>query len=635
MQHQHTTGATPTSSSSFYLERLSPLVRLNLAVAKCYSKEEISSIPETNQVGPGQGQLASSRNEPLSSNMKEPQPPSADIPVSTGSSSTATEQRSPHFIVIGAGSRGNAYARAVTTTTPGVVHAVAEPHDFKRREFGRKYIWGVEGSPSEGQEFADWREWVRWETERRKKIAAADSFDSSSAGTEQAPTPLGVDGVFICTLDETHVEIIQAIAPLQLHILCEKPLALSLDDCLTVYRTLQLPQPDSQSQSQSTNQHHPSTPSTIFSIGHVLRYSPHNTLLRTLLLTDRVIGDIVSLEHTEPVGWWHFSHSYVRGNWRRATPTGDGALLTKSCHDIDFILWLLCSPASLEDARACGHKPHFPRSISSAGSLTQFRSARKPVAAGAATNCLSCPAERECNYSAVRIYNDAHLARGHRAWPVDIVCPDIEDVYRGEGAAAAEERLLSRLREDYDVSVQSDAEIAARPWYGRCVYEADNNVCDDQVVTLLWDDEAVEPKRLAKTATFHMIAPTEKQCERRGRVYGTTGEIEYDSNTIRIYDFASAKTRIIDVPRPPPERAESHGGGDYGLAGQFVRAVDAVTNGGLDVETAQARFIGCTLEEAVQSHAVVFAAEEARRDERVVKWEEWWQTKLKDSAAAA
>ncbi|CEJ56382.1 hypothetical protein PMG11_02590 [Penicillium brasilianum] len=549
--------------------------------------------------------------------MKEPQPPPEDVPVSIGTPATSTEPRVPRFIVIGAGSRGNAYARAVKTTTPGVIHAVAEPHDFKRREFGRNYIWGAEGSPIEGQEFTDWREWVRWEIERRKKGASDES-----SNPEQSTAPIGVDGVFICTLDETHVEIIRAIAPLNLHILCEKPLALSLDDCLTVYRTLQPPNP------QSAN-HEPESPTRIFSIGHVLRYSPHNTLLRKLLLTDRVIGDIVSLEHTEPVGWWHFSHSYVRGNWRRATANGDGSLLTKSCHDIDFILWLLCSPTSRESAQ----QPHFPRSISSAGSLTQFRRARKPAAAGDATSCVSCPIERECKYSAVRIYRDRHLAKGHRGWPVDIVCPDIEDVYRAEEAAASEEHLLSRLRENYDVRVQSDSDIAARPWYGRCVYEADNDVCDDQVVTLSWDDEVGEPKRLAKTATFHMIAPTEKQCERRGRVYGTAGEIEYDSNTISIYDFGSAKMRVIDVPRPPPERAESHGGGDYGLAGQYVNAVNAVLNKGLDVETAQARFIGCTLEEAVQSHAVVFAAEEARREERVVKWKTWWEEKLKGSLA--
>ncbi|KAJ5644711.1 hypothetical protein N7507_010722 [Penicillium longicatenatum] len=547
--------------------------------------------------------------------MKEPQLPPPDI-----AQISKPPTRATRYLVIGAGSRGNAYARAVTRTTPGTIYAVAEPHAFKRREFGRNYIWGSE-APLEGQEFTDWREWVQWETERRK-TKNSDPNENQHAVLNH---PLGVDGVFICTLDETHVEIIQAIAPLNLHILCEKPLALSLDDCLTVYRTLQPPQGPNEAAL---------APKTIFSIGHVLRYSPHNKLLRKLLLEDRVIGDIVSLEHTEPVGWWHFSHSYVRGNWRRATAKGDGSLLTKSCHDIDFILWLLCSPVSAENAQNEGLTPHFPRSISSAGSLTQFRRKRKPVHAGDATNCLSCPAERDCNYSAVRIYNDRHLAKGHTGWPVDIVYPDIEDAYQGQGIHAAEAQLLAKLGEDWNINTHSDSEIAARPWYGRCVYEADNDVVDDQVVTVSWDDETETPYRLAKTASFHMIAPTEKQCERRGRIYGTLGEIEYDSHRISIYNFASAETTVHDVPKPPPERAESHGGGDYGLAGQYVAAVEAVVNGGMDVQTAQARFVGCTLEEAVRSHAVVFAAEEARREERVVRWGEWWEEKLRASAAS-
>lgn len=550
--------------------------------------------------------------------MKEPQlPPPNIIQISK-------PPRATRYIVIGAGSRGNAYARAVTRTTPGTIYAVAEPHVFKRREFGRNYIWGA-GTPTEGQEFTDWREWLQWETERRKAIDESDHKKDQHVAQNLASHPVGVDGVFICTLDDTHVGIIQAIAPLNLHILCEKPLALSLDDCLTVFRTLQPPKGPNES---------PLAPKTIFSIGHVLRYSPHNKLLRKLLLEDRVIGDIVSLEHAEPVGWWHFSHSYVRGNWRRATAKGDGSLLTKSCHDIDFILWLLCSPVSAENAQAEGLNPHLPRSISSAGSLTQFRRRQKPVEAGDATNCLSCPAEKDCNYSAIRIYNDRHLAKGHTGWPVDIVCPDIEDAFQGQGVRAAEAQLLAKLSEDWDVKTHSDAEIAARPWYGRCVYEADNDVVDDQVVTVSWDDEVGHPHRLAKTALFHMIAPTEKQCERRGRVYGTLGEIEYDSHRISIYDFATAETTVHDVPKPPPERAESHGGGDYGLAGQYVAAVEAVVNEGMDIETAQARFVGCTLEEAVRSHAVVFAAEEARREERVVRWGDWWEEKLRASAAS-
>lgn len=555
--------------------------------------------------------------------MKEPQLPPTEIPVTTGTmtSSNPPTQKPLRFLVIGAGSRGNAYAGAVTKATPGTIHAVAEPHTFKRRDFGRNYIWGAEGSPSEGQEFADWREWVQWETERRQRIARKTESDETSTETNQSDIPVGVDGVFICTLDETHVEIIKTIAPLKLHILCEKPLALSLSDCLTVYHTLQPP----------SNPAKP--PTTIFSIGHVLRYSPHNILLRKLLLEERAIGDIVSLEHTEPVGWWHFSHSYVRGNWRRATENGDGSLLTKSCHDIDFILWLLCSPASLENAQAQGYKPHLPRTISSTGTLTQFRPTRKPASAGNATNCLSCAAEPTCLYSAPKIYNENHLAKGHTRWPVDIVCPDIEDIHSTAGAATAEKHLLSKLSEDYDKSSTPDELIASQPWYGRCVYESDNNVVDDQIVTITWSDEETPPYKPAKTAVFHMIAPTEKQCERRGRVYGTTGEITYDSRSISIYNFATGKTEKFTIPPPPPDQVESHGGGDYGLARKFVAAVDGVLNGGLGVEEAQARYVGCTLEEAVRSHAVVFAAEEARRGERVVQWGEWWEGKLREFGA--
>jgi predicted dehydrogenase len=51
---------------------------------------------------------------------------------------------------------------------------------------------------------------------------------------------------------------------------------------------------------------------TVFGICHVLRYSPHNMMLRHLVLDQGVIGDVLSIEHVEPVGWWHFSHSYVR-----------------------------------------------------------------------------------------------------------------------------------------------------------------------------------------------------------------------------------------------------------------------------------------------------------------------------------
>lgn len=192
----------------------------------------------------------------------------------------------PRLLIIGAGARGNAYARAVTQSTTAFIVAVAEPIRHKREALGRKYIWGPGPPAGQDQSFEDWKDFVQYEQMRRKKQANGESV------------PLGVDGVFICTLDETHVDIIVGLSPLGLHVMSEKPLATTLEDCLKISRSIQ-PNPSE-------------VPARIFAVGHVLRYSPHNILLRKLLLEDDVIGDVISVEHTEPVGWWHFSHSYVR-----------------------------------------------------------------------------------------------------------------------------------------------------------------------------------------------------------------------------------------------------------------------------------------------------------------------------------
>lgn len=192
----------------------------------------------------------------------------------------------PRFVIIGAGARGNAYARAIQESTNGILVGIVDPITYKRDQLGQKYIWGKAG-PSDGQAFEDWRDFVSWEKMRRLKAAAGEVV------------PEAVDGVFVCVLDEMHKEVIVGLVPLGLHVMCEKPLATTLEDCVEIYRAL-LP--------GGAN----SKPRKIFSIGHVLRYSPHNMLLRRLLLEEKVIGDILSIEHTEPVGWWHFTHSYVR-----------------------------------------------------------------------------------------------------------------------------------------------------------------------------------------------------------------------------------------------------------------------------------------------------------------------------------
>lgn len=516
------------------------------------------------------------------------------------------QERGPlSFLIIGAGSRGNAYATAISEnpTINGYVGAIAEPIASKRHSFWRKYISG-RTEPRPGDVFETWQQFLDYELDRRNREQKGESVLE------------GVDGVFVCVLDEMHAEIITTLAPLHLHIMSEKPLATTLQDCLRIYRSLKPPR-DEQDRA-------------IFSIGHVLRYSPHNMLLRKLLLEDEVIGDILSIEHTEPVGYWHFSHSYVRGNWRKESM--GPSLLTKSCHDIDLLLWLLCSPLA-----SLNNPPHLPSSVSSSGSLLYFKRSRKPALAGNATNCLSCAVEPECLYSAKRIYMQDHLAKGIAGWPVNIVAPEIEDLMGQGEKGTAMKMLEGKLARDYDASTPQ-SEIDGQRWFGRCVWEADNSVCDDQIVTMTWEEAPLPPTgsggmesrikgRGTKNATFHMVASTEKQCERRGRIYGTKGEIEYDSKTIRVYNFASKQAQT----HRPYQPGGGHGGGDTGLVQQFVKACEAVCNQEMDVAEAQRVHIGCTLDDVIRSHAMVFAAEEARRERTVVNWAQWWAANIEET----
>ncbi|RPB01961.1 NAD(P)-binding protein [Choiromyces venosus 120613-1] len=482
-------------------------------------------------------------------------------------------ENSPRILIIGAGSRGRAYAWSIATATNGTVVGVAEPDEYKRKRMVQEH------NISDELVFTSWTELV---------------------GEHKELVMSRVDGVCVCTLDETHEEIVLAIRPLNLHILCEKPLSTTLESCVRIAGAVSDPE----------------LPPVVLAIAHVLRYSPHNILMKKLVCEDKLLGEVVNVNHTEPVGWYHFAHSYVRGNWRKKE-TSAPSLLTKCCHDIDLLLWLLCSPSAAAT-------PHLPSTVSSSGSLVHFRRSRKPAKAGNATNCLSCPAEPDCTFSAKKIYVEKNLNQMNMGWPVKIVVPDIEEAHSMD---AAEAMLTQKLAEDYGregTMVNGEQ----KSYYGRCVYETDNNVVDNQVVTISWDDDtsastsgAPAEGRGAKTATLNMVAFSEKICERFTRIYGTKGELEADSNQIRIYDF---ETGVKKTWVPSTDLLSGHGGGDSGLAKAFVGAIDKVKNEAWAVDRAQREVVGVTVEEVLRSHAAVFWAEDARVNRQMLEWGEWW-----------
>ncbi|KAJ3158700.1 hypothetical protein HDU86_002665 [Geranomyces michiganensis] len=261
---------------------------------------------------------------------------------------------------------------------------------------------------------------------------------------------------------------------------------------------------------------------------------------------------------------------------------------------------------------------HRPRHVHSFGSLTHFRRDRKPTAAGAATRCTECAHERDCPYSAPRLYLD-RSRQDERGWPASVLqtattppstrpstppSPPTTPLVTTTATTTADEFPLLR-------PALTDIEDAlANGPYGVCVYESSNDVCDHQVVNVEFDGGA--------TASFTMVAFTTEVCERITRVHGSRGQIVGDSNTLRVTDFVTGVTRTVvpDAGIPgvvTPDGASGHGGGDFGLVERFVKAV-------ADGDQAA---IGCTPREALLSHLLVFAAEEARRGKKVVDMDDF------------
>ena len=401
-------------------------------------------------------------------------------------------------VIIGAGERGAGYARWVRRHPDrALVVGVAEPHEVRRARCAAGH-----GIPAQNVA-TDW--------------------------TDLAGRARFADAVLICTQDRMHVEPAEAFAAAGYHILLEKPMAPDEAGCRRIVAAVE-------------------KAGVMLAVGHVMRYTPYTRAVRQVVGSGQ-LGDIMSVEHLEPVGFWHQAHSYVRGNWRRAGLAAS-MLLAKSCHDLD---WLACILG-----RA-------PLRVASFGSLTHFTAANRP--AGAADRCVACPVEADCPYSAPRLYRGL-LERGEHRWPLSAVIEDFT-------AAALEEALRDGP-------------------YGRCVYACDNDVVDHQVVALEFPGAA--------TATFTMTAFT-RAAGRATRLFGTRGELTGDGQAIRIYDFLTrAEQLITPAPAGAMNAAEGHGGGDAGLMDAFTAAV----------ATGNRELIKSGPRESLASHLAVFAAERAR-----------------------
>lgn len=403
--------------------------------------------------------------------------------------------------ILGVGSRGAGAYGAYLLRRPDLAHivAIADPRGDRLQAAGSQH--GV--TPE--HLYASWEDLLKRETE--------------------------LDAIIIATPDNQHLQPALAAIRHGVSILLEKPICPTEPEVRRLLASARRRGAD-------------------ITVAHVLRYTPFFARIKELL--DRgVIGQLQTVRHTEQVGYWHFAHSYVRGNWRK-TAESSPMILSKACHDFDILQWLIGAPCV---------------ELNSYGGLSHFTAEHAPE--GSTERCdQGCKVERSCPYSAQRIYLE-RIPPADR-WPHSVVALDTSP----EGIAMA---------------------LHEGP-YGRCVYQCDNDVADHQVVSLRFAngvDASLNVSGFTRdnTRTIHLM--------------GSHGEIigNFLNNEITVADFRIDDMRTSQLT---VHGDSLHGGGDEGLMADFIgRVLDRLRRGETTTPPT-------SLEQSVDSHFMAFAAETSR-----------------------
>lgn len=277
-------------------------------------------------------------------------------------------------------------------------------------------------------------------------------------------------------------------------------------------------------------------------VGHILRYTAYFAHIKAIIESGE-LGEVVSIAHQESAGFWKVAHSYVRGNWANSIKSSP-IILAKCSHDIDLFVWWL--------GRKC-------KKVTSFGSIKLFRPEMMPK--GAAKCCVNCPPaiEKRCVWSARNMY----------------VRHDELKYLFADQSREAMEKLIEETE------------------YGKCVYQADNDVPDHQTVTMEFEGGAT---------VSHVMTGFTNRNVRTTRIALTRGEIVGDGENLDIcrFDGNPVETGVPMTYRLP--NSSRHGGGDFNLVSELVRIVRR----GDENEIRQ------ITEESLQSHLICFAAEKSR-----------------------
>lgn len=400
-------------------------------------------------------------------------------------------------VLLGAGGRGLFTFGDFAVQNPDQLKfvAVAEPNDYRREKFTE-----IHSIPSQNC-FTSWEELMK-----------ADRISSV---------------LFNTTMDNYHFSSSMAALEKGYDVVLEKPMAPTPQECSQlVKKSTQLGKK--------------------LIIFHEMRYTKFFKTVFDIVQSGR-LGELVNVEHRENVVFWHYVHSFVRGNWRN---TKDSApfILAKCCHDLDLLYWII------------GQKV---QRLSSFGSLKYFKPSSAPRSDLPERCTDGCPIEDTCIFFAPRLYS---------------------------GPAKNWRRILEF---EEDTANKPLDEILRISDYGRCAYKCDNNVVDNQVVNLQFENGI-----LANFVTTAFANQPSRYVRFDGTKGTLVGELSDTDSEIIVSEHLSGTQESINLQTNYDER--KHGGGDSEMLWDIVNNLK------------KNQSIPHSVEDALESHFMALAAEESR-----------------------
>lgn len=303
--------------------------------------------------------------------------------------------------------------------------------------------------------------------EVRKVFSLSDDMVFSSM-EDLVAADVNIDACIIATPDMSHAELSVMAMRSGWHVLLEKPMGQTLEQCMDIVKT-----------SRETGR--------MVTVCYVLRYHPYFVKLKEVSLGPSV-GRILSVRHTERVGVDRTAHTFVRGPWN-IKEMNTTVFFTKCCHDVDFVLWLVGNDVE---------------SIVSEPGSRPFVPANAPE--GASSRCIDCPVERSCPYSAVDLYlRRRDWIRGFTAMPGetqdDMICRVLRESRYGRCVYACPE---NDLPDRHKVTLEMKSGICAEVIMD-CLTDATNRVTfiDCEHAVIYGDQDTIEVR-------YKDGSPTEK-----------------------------------------------------------------------------------------------------------------------------